>query len=191
MISNAVTVCMHVGGCQVNVIAVFEKPPSRHVGAFDLGRSPPANADGATWPRRPNAVHEPRGRVLPADKLNALRRGRRLVGEVAAKPGRRAFIDITPSREQNDDVARCDGWDRSSTQRSITIEHWDHDEQQTTGFDYDIGAERIRGTLATDAAQLVDVLRTWDLQPTSFDYPWNTADPGKRHDLRPADRQGA
>jgi hypothetical protein len=38
-----------------------------------------------------------RGPLWPADKLTALRTGQRLITEVpASRPGRRAFIDITP-----------------------------------------------------------------------------------------------
>jgi hypothetical protein len=115
--------------------------------------------------------------VWPTDKLNALRLGRRLVAEVAARPGRRSFVDVTPIRDQDDATAQHEGWERPNTQRSFKVEQWDYDEQQMVGFDYDIGAERIRVATATDEIQLLEVVGFWGLQPREFKYPWDTADP--------------
>jgi hypothetical protein len=50
-------------------------------------------------------------------------------------------------------------------------------ERQIAGFDYDVGAERVRVAAAIDEAQLFDVLSAWGLQPQDFKYPYDTADP--------------
>jgi hypothetical protein len=50
-------------------------------------------------------------------------------------------------------------------------------EQQIAGFDYDVGAERVRVAATIDEAQLFDVLSEWGLQPQDFKYPYDTADP--------------
>ena len=42
-------------------------------------------------------------------------------------------------------MAQREGWMRPSAQRSFKIEHWDYDEQQIGGFDYNIGAVQVRG----------------------------------------------
>jgi hypothetical protein len=76
----------------------------------------------------------------PPDKLNALRLGRRLVAEVPAAPGRRAFVDITPILDRRDHLAGHEGWTRSDPRRSFRLGHWDYDERLIDGFDYDLGA---------------------------------------------------
>lgn len=77
-------------------------------------------------------------------KLSALRLGRRLVAEVPAAPGRRAFVDITPILDQRDHVAKHEGWTRPDRQRSYRLAHWDYDERQIDGWDYDLGARQVR-----------------------------------------------
>ncbi|WP_132120049.1 hypothetical protein [Actinocrispum wychmicini] len=53
-------------------------------------------------------------REWPTDTLTALRLGQRLVTEIrASRPGRRAFVDITPLITPADVEARSQGWDTS------------------------------------------------------------------------------
>jgi hypothetical protein len=113
----------------------------------------------------------------PLNKLNVLRLGRRLVAEVPAPPGRRSFVDITPVRDDRDRLADHQGWNRPDTQRSFRLEQWDYDEQQIDGWDYDIGAERLRVATASDESSLLDLIVAWWLLPDDFKYPWDTADP--------------
>jgi hypothetical protein len=80
----------------------------------------------------------------PPGLLNTLRLGRRLVAEVPAEPGRRAFVDITPERDDLDAQAASEGWQRPDHDRAFRVEHWDYDEQQIDGWDYDIGARQVR-----------------------------------------------
>jgi hypothetical protein len=114
----------------------------------------------------------------PTATLTALRLGRRLVAETpATRPGRRAFVDIRPVRDAADITADSEGWIRSSSTRSFRLDHWEYDEQHLDSFDYDIGAEHIRTTQATDETHLLDVLRAWRLDPVTFGHPWKTDDP--------------
>lgn len=115
----------------------------------------------------------------PFDKLSALRLGRRLAVEVpATSAGRRAFIEITPGTVAPDGQALGDGWTHSSTARSFRVEHREYDADLLDGFDYDIGAALLRSSAAVDEAELLTVLREWQLEPHRFDYSWNTAAPG-------------
>jgi hypothetical protein len=113
----------------------------------------------------------------PQEMLNALRLGRRLVAEIPARPGRRAFVDITPARDIRDTVAAREGWQRPGQDRAFRVEHWDYDEHQINGWDYDIGAQRMRTGSAIDEVALLNLISAWGLKPTDFNYPWNTADP--------------
>ena len=113
-----------------------------------------------------------------SEKLSALRLGRRLAVEVpATNPGRRAFIDITPGKVEADAQAHFEGWTHRSASRSFQIEHWDYDADLVDGFDYDIGARLLRSVAAVDESELLTVLRDWQLDPSSFLYAWDTADP--------------
>jgi len=109
--------------------------------------------------------------------LNALRLGRTLAVEVAAGPGRRAFVDITPTRTDHDTLAEREGWQRSGRDRAFRIQHWDYDEQYVDGYDYDIGAHLVRAETAADEMALVDLIAAWGLHPADFNYSWNTANP--------------
>jgi hypothetical protein len=114
----------------------------------------------------------------PSEKLSALRLGRRVAVEVlATKPGRRAFIDITPGKVEADVQAHDGGWTHRSAARSFRIEHWDYDADLVDGFDYDRGARLLRSVAAADESELLTVLRDWHLDPSSFLYVWDTADP--------------
>jgi hypothetical protein len=115
--------------------------------------------------------------VWPLEKLNALRLGRRLVAEVSAGVGRSAFVDIRPTRTDGDRAAEREGWHRSDRNRSFRVEHWDYDQQQASGWDYDVGAERLKATTAANEDDLLRVIVAWGLRPADFQYPWNTADP--------------
>ena len=103
--------------------------------------------------------------------------GRRLVAEVPARPGRRAFVDITPEADDRDARASHDGWQRPHPNRSFRVERWDYAEQKISGCDYDIGAVRVRTGAAANEAALLKLIAAWDLRPLDFTYPWNTADP--------------
>jgi hypothetical protein len=113
----------------------------------------------------------------PTAKLSALRLGRRLVAEVPAAPGRRAFVDISPIRDQRDYVAAQQAWVRPDSQRSFQLEHWDYDQQQIGGWDYDIGARLVRADTADDESSLLGLLAKWGLTPAQFNYSWDTDDP--------------
>ncbi|MBM2620517.1 hypothetical protein JIG36_33955 [Actinoplanes sp. LDG1-06] len=114
----------------------------------------------------------------PTEKLTALRLGRRLAVEVAASaPQRRAFVDITPGEVADDAQAHREGWTHRSTARSFRIEHWEYDADLIDGYDYDIGAVRVRSASAADEPELLTVLESWQLSPGQFQYVWDTADP--------------
>jgi hypothetical protein len=113
----------------------------------------------------------------PPDKLSALRLGRRLVAEVPAAAGRRAFVDITPILDRRDHLAGHEGWKRSDPRRSFRLAYWDYDERLIDGFDYDLGARQVRADTAGDEPSLLDLITAWGLTPVQFDYPWNTDDP--------------
>ncbi|MBO4206295.1 hypothetical protein [Micromonospora echinofusca] len=114
----------------------------------------------------------------PTDTLTALRLGRRLVTEVpASQPDRRAFIEIRPVTTAADSDARRQGWTRSDRDRAFTLEHWDYDAAQISGFDYDIGAVLVHATTVTGEAPLVAALEAWNLRPEQFLHPWQTDDP--------------
>ncbi|MFI1061488.1 hypothetical protein [Streptomyces spororaveus] len=124
----------------------------------------------------------------PADKLTALRLGRRLVTEVpASSPSRRAFVDITPALTRPDDQARAEGWTRSDKGRRFHLQHREYDGERIDGFDYDIGAVLVSSADAADEAALLAALTAWGLRPGAFVYPWETDDP---QEVRPGLRAG-
>ncbi|MGZ9933054.1 hypothetical protein ACXNSR_24640 [Streptomyces sp. NC-S4] len=89
------------------------------------------------------------GSDRPADKLAALRLGRRLVTEVpASRPGHR-----------------------------FGLKRREYDGERLDGFDYDIGAVLVASAEAADEAGLLAVLTAWGLRPGAFAYPWETGDP--------------
>ena len=113
-----------------------------------------------------------RGPLWPADKLTALRTGQRLITEVpASRPGRRAFIDITPVTTPADAQARQEGWKRTDHARAFRLQHWDYDADRIDGYDYDRGAVMIRAAAAADEAELLTTLQAWQLRPDQFRYP--------------------
>jgi hypothetical protein len=114
----------------------------------------------------------------PTDKLTALRTGQRLVTEVpASRPGRRAFIDITPVTTPADAQARQEGCRRTDYARAFRVQHWDYDADGLDGFDYDHGAVMIRAATTTGEPGLLTTLQEWQLRPEQFLYPWQTDDP--------------
>ncbi|GGZ36900.1 hypothetical protein GCM10010343_75030 [Streptomyces avidinii] len=114
----------------------------------------------------------------PTDKLTTLRLGRRLVTEVPhSRPGRRAFVDITPGRVGADDRARDEGWVRADARRRFRLEHWEYDEDRIDGFDHDIGAVLVDSAEAADEVGLAAALAAWGIRPDVFVHPWETDDP--------------
>ncbi|WP_199755121.1 hypothetical protein [Amycolatopsis sp. WAC 04197] len=114
----------------------------------------------------------------PTDTLTALRLGRRLVAELpASRPGRRAFVDITPLATPADTEARGQGWTRADHARTFTVQHWDYDADRLEGFDHDIGAVLIKTATAAGEPELAAILDAWHLRPEQFRYPWHTDDP--------------
>ena len=106
-------------------------------------------------------------RRWPTDKLTALRLGRRLVTELpTSRPGRRAFVDITPVVTAVDTEAR-----------TYTLQHWDYAAGRLDGFDYDIGAILIKTVTVIGELDLTVTVETWQLHPEQFLYPWQTDDP--------------
>ncbi|MPY46542.1 hypothetical protein FNH04_43565 [Streptomyces phyllanthi] len=86
-------------------------------------------------------------------------------------------MDITPDRVTFDDQAAQEGWVRSNADRGFRLEHWEYDADRIDGFDYDIGAVRVRAASAKDESALEGVLALWGLRPDCFDYSWATDDP--------------
>ncbi|GAA1949349.1 nucleotidyltransferase domain-containing protein [Kitasatospora viridis] len=123
----------------------------------------PAELPAALDVRREGGeVTSHQGYGWPTDKLTALRLGPRLVTEVpASRPGRRAFVDVTPVRGGT----------------GFRVDHREYEADQTEGFDYDIGEELVRTASAADEGELLRVLDAWRLSPAGFEYPWNTDDP--------------
>jgi len=114
----------------------------------------------------------------PTDKLSALRLGRRVVAEVSAsRPGRRAFMDITPAQDARDAQVAREGWVRGDAARGFRLEHWEYDADCIGGFDYDIGAVLVRTASVTDEVALTEALALWGLRPDCFGYPWECDDP--------------
>ena len=63
--------------------------------------------------------------------------------------------------------------------RAFRVEHWYYDQQRIDGWDYDIGAQRVRTATAVNVAGPPELITAWGLHPTDF-HPWNTADPWVR-----------
>ena len=117
-------------------------------------------------------------RQWPTDKLTALRLGQRLVTDVpASRPGRRAFVDVTPLITAADAEARSQGWKRADHARTFTLRHRDYDADRLDGLDYDIGAALIKAATAVGEPELTAILEAWHLHPEQFLYPWQTDDP--------------
>ncbi|MGH3630364.1 MAG: hypothetical protein ACRDRL_23345 [Sciscionella sp.] len=118
------------------------------------------------------------GRPWAAEMLSALRLGQRLVAEVpAARPGRRAFVDITPPTTPADRSAQLESWKQADQARSFRIEHREYEAERIAGFDYDTGAVLVRSATATGEPELITTLEAWHLKPDQFTYPWRTDDP--------------
>ncbi|WIX78671.1 hypothetical protein QRX50_46285 [Amycolatopsis carbonis] len=117
-------------------------------------------------------------RQWPTDKLTALRLGQRLVAErPVSRPGRRAFIDITPLITAADTEARRQGWKRADHARTFTLQHWDYAADRLDSFDYDVGAILIKTATVVGEPDLTSTLEAWHLHPEQFLYPWQTGDP--------------
>ncbi|MCF3131908.1 hypothetical protein IPZ69_16335 [Streptomyces olivochromogenes] len=86
-------------------------------------------------------------------------------------------MNITPQRDALDAQAGQEGWVRSNAVRGFRLEHWEYDADRLDGFDYDIGAVRVRAASAKDEAALENVLALWGIRPDCFDYPWTSDDP--------------
>ncbi|MFG2971931.1 hypothetical protein ACGFYY_02855 [Streptomyces sp. NPDC048331] len=100
----------------------------------------------------------------------APRLGRKLVTEVpASRPGRRAFVDASPTRGRSDDRARDEGRVREDRGRVFGPRHREYDGERIDGFDHDIGA--------ADQAASRTALTAWGLRPDAFLHPWETDDP--------------
>ncbi|MDP9847750.1 hypothetical protein [Streptosporangium lutulentum] len=101
-------------------------------------------------------------KTFPVDKLSALRLGRSLVAEVeASRPAYRAWVEIRPLRTHADNGARREGWTRTDAKRAFQLTHCEYVTEHLDGWDYDIGSNEIKRTLAADEAQLLVVLQDW------------------------------
>ncbi|RFU39730.1 hypothetical protein DZF91_20865 [Actinomadura logoneensis] len=101
-----------------------------------------------------------------------------MVAEVpASRPGRRAFVDITPLTTSGDVQARREGWKRADRARTFRLQHWDYDGERVAGFDYDVGAVLVRAATVVGEAALAGTLGAWRLRPEQFLFPWRTDDP--------------
>ncbi|BAL86142.1 hypothetical protein AMIS_9220 [Actinoplanes missouriensis 431] len=114
----------------------------------------------------------------PAVKLAALRLGRRLgVLLPASQPPRWSLVHIVPSSGPADEAARRSGRARSDPARSFRVTHWEFEADRLEGYDPDLGAVRLRHADAADEAELLAVLREWQLRPEDFEHSWDTVDP--------------
>ncbi|MGA4994718.1 hypothetical protein [Nonomuraea bangladeshensis] len=120
-------------------------------------------------------MDQPAEAVFPTDKLSALRLGRPLVAEVeAGRPQYRAWIEIRPLRTEADDTARREGWTRNDETRGFQLTHCEFVIEHLDGWDYDIGRNEIKRTVAIDEADLLTLLQEWGVAPERCAYPWNT-----------------
>ncbi len=117
-------------------------------------------------------------RQWPTDKLTALRLGQRLVTELpASRPGRRAFVDITPITTAADTEAHNQGWKRADHGRTFTLQHWEYAAAHLDDFDHDTEAILLRTATVIGEPDLTAALEEWHLHPEQFRYPWQTDDP--------------
>jgi hypothetical protein len=116
--------------------------------------------------------------VWPLPTLSALRLGRALAVEVPALgPGMRAFVRVTPVREDRDVSAEREHWTRSSSNRRFVVSHREFLDEHLDSWDYDIGSVyRGRAEVVGEEA-LVAQLRAWGVEPDSLAYAWKTDDP--------------
>jgi len=118
------------------------------------------------------------GRDWPADKLSALRLGRRLVTEVpATDAGLRAFVDVTPLLTRADSEAAREGWTRADPRRAFRLQHREYYTERLTGLDYDIGSVVTREVIVTGEDEMIAIVEAWQLRCDQFLYPWQTDDP--------------
>jgi hypothetical protein len=154
------------------------KNPDQALGGGNLMRRLPKQLGGPVMALlKESASVEGATPTWPQDKLSALRLGRRLVAEVPAAPGRRAFVDITPILDQRDDLAEREGWQRPDSRRFFQLAHWDFNERHLDSWDYDVDARQIRANTVTDESSLLRLVAEWGLTPAQFGYPWDTDDP--------------
>ncbi|MEU4668862.1 hypothetical protein AB0F91_13020 [Amycolatopsis sp. NPDC023774] len=112
-----------------------------------------------------------------ADTLTALRRGRRLVAELpASRPGRRAFIDISPLSTAADTEARSQCWKRAD-HAAPSHSSWDYAAGRLDSFDHEVGAILIKTATVVGEPDLASTLEAWHLYPDQFRYPRHTEDP--------------
>ncbi|MFB4294544.1 hypothetical protein ACBI99_43375 [Nonomuraea sp. ATR24] len=120
-------------------------------------------------------MDQPAEAVFPTDKLSALRLGRSLVAEVeASEPQYRAWIEIRPLQTDADDAAQRQGWTRNDERRSFRLTHCEYVTERLDSWDYDIGSNETKRTVATDEAALLTLLQDWGVAPDRFAYPWDT-----------------
>ncbi|BEL09689.1 hypothetical protein Q0Z83_078800 [Actinoplanes sichuanensis] len=93
----------------------------------------------------------------PAAELTALRLGRRLGVRVpASRPHRWSFVHIVPEAS------------------GFVVAHWEFEADHLEGHDHDLQAILLRQAAAADPAELLAVLREWDLPPGLFRSSWDT-----------------
>jgi hypothetical protein len=68
---------------------------------------------------------------------------------------------VIPDRDARDATAERDGWVRPRHDRSFRIEHWEFDAARLDGYDYDVGATRLRQAWAADEHHLARTLTEW------------------------------
>ncbi|MEU8817934.1 hypothetical protein [Actinoplanes sp. NPDC048796] len=55
--------------------------------------------------------------------------------------------------------------------------HWDYAADMLEGWDYDVGAHRVREEEVEGEAALSALIDRWGLKAGVFRYAWDTADP--------------
>jgi len=60
------------------------------------------------------------------------------------------LVDITSAGDDRDVGAVRRGWQRLDHNRAFRVEHCYYDRQQIDGWDYDIGAQRVRTATAAN-----------------------------------------
>ena len=112
--------------------------------------------------------------LLPADKLAALRVRQVLLAEVPASVrGRRAYVEIWPQSVPADAAADAEGWKHSDPRRSFDLTHHEYGPDLVGEFD-DEGIIVIREATAPTEDDLFAMLRQWDVDLATVEYPWRT-----------------
>lgn len=120
------------------------------------------------------AAMELRGRPRgPGDRCGGTASGRGGARRAGAVRARRRHADGRRLRWRR----RAEGWQHPDDNVPSRWGHWYYDQQQIDGWDYDIGAQRVRTARAANKAAPLELITAWGLQPTDLTHSWNIAGP--------------